>query len=117
MTGAELGKAQGQVAIRFQALIIDLNVARAVHGFQRVGALLVRMFLIDLGDEHVFAVLVPVARFFPQLAVNDLRRADFAIVRCTKALAHVVFQRAIDRPAVRVPEHHARCFVLEVEQL
>ena len=50
----EFGDTQGQFAVRAQALIEDLDVARAVHGLDREHPLL------GFGHEHVFLVLVPV---------------------------------------------------------
>ena len=61
----ELGHAQGQVAVGFQALVVNLHVAGAVHRLQRVDRLFARVFLVDLDDEHVLLVLVPVARGLP----------------------------------------------------
>ena len=61
VAGTELRKTQRQVAVGLQTLVEDLHMAGAVHGFERIGPLFVGMFLINLGDEHVFAVLVPVA--------------------------------------------------------
>jgi len=75
------------------------------------------MFFVNLGNEHVLAVLVPVAGFFPQLTVHHLRRADFFILGGGETFAHIIFQRAIDGPTIRMPEHHAGGFVLKVEQL
>ena len=75
VAGAELGKTQRQVAVALDALVEDLHVAGAVHGLERVHPLLVRVLLVDLRDEHVLAVLVPVARGLPELAVDDLRGA------------------------------------------
>jgi hypothetical protein len=81
VAGAELGQPQRQVAVGFQALVEDLHVAGAVHRLERIHPLLVGMFLVDLGDEHVLAVLVPVARGFPQLAVDDLGGLDLLVAR------------------------------------
>jgi hypothetical protein len=53
------------------------------------------MFLVDLGDEHVLAVLVPVAGGLPQLAVDDLGRVDLAVAARRAAAAHVVLQRRV----------------------
>jgi hypothetical protein len=78
VAGAELGQPQRQVAVGFEPLVEDLHVAGAVHRLERIDPLLVGMFLVDLGDEHVLAVLVPVAGGLPQLAVDDLGGLDLA---------------------------------------
>jgi hypothetical protein len=79
VAGAELGEPQREVAVGLDALVEHLHVAGAVHGLERIDPLFVGMFLVDLGDEHVLAVLVPVARGLPELAVHDLRGADFLV--------------------------------------
>jgi len=56
---AKLAIAQRQVAVALDALLEDQDVTRAVHGLERVLAFL------RFGDEHVLAVLVPMARFSP----------------------------------------------------
>ena len=43
----------------------------AVHGFEGVG------FLLHLEGEHVLAVVLPMARGLPQLAVVDVGRDYF----------------------------------------
>jgi hypothetical protein len=68
VAGAELGHAQRQVAVGLLALIEDLHVARAVHRLQA------ELLALDrLADEHIGAVLVPVARGLPERAVQHLR--------------------------------------------
>ncbi|EKD61350.1 MAG: hypothetical protein ACD_54C00275G0001 [uncultured bacterium] len=114
---AEFRQTQGQVAVGFQALIEDLHMAGAVHRLQRVDAFFLGTFFVHLDDEHILAVGFPVAGFLPQHTVNHLRRLDFLIARRLLTAAHVIFKLAIHRPAVRVPEHHAGGFVLNVEQV
>ena len=48
--------------------------------------------------------------------VEDLRRVDLAVV-AGQAPAHIGDQRLEDGPALRVPEHHAGAFLLEMEQV
>lgn len=54
VAGAELGHAQRQIAVGFQALVEDLHVARAVHRLDGVLAVL------GLGGEHGLGVFLPV---------------------------------------------------------
>ena len=56
VAGAELRQAQRQIAVAFEPVVVDLHMAGAIHGFQRIRALFIGMFLIDLGGEHVFAL-------------------------------------------------------------
>ncbi len=109
---AELGHAHGQVAIGFLALLEDLDVAGAVHRLQRQ-----RLVFRRLRDEHVVAILVPVARLFPELAVEHLRSAHFDIVGFIEAAAHIVLDHAPERQALGVPEHHALALFLHVEEI
>src|SRR3982074_850470 len=53
---------------------------------------------------------------FPQGLVENLRRVDFAVI-AREAPAHIGDQRLEDGPALRVPEHHAGAFFLEVKQI
>src|SRR3979409_2273440 len=53
---------------------------------------------------------------FPQRLVENLRRVDFAVI-AREASAHISDQRLEDGPALRVPEHHAGAFFLEVKQI
>ncbi len=73
--------------------------------------------LVDLGDEHVLLELLPVARLFPEPPVDHLGGLHLDIARGVEAAAHVGLEFAPDHPAVRVPEHHARRLLLEVEEV
>ena len=68
MAGTEFAVAQRQLAVRAQAGVEDLDVARAVHRLDRVVAFLGRR------GEHVVLVVLPVARLLPQRAVEHLRQ-------------------------------------------
>ena len=111
VAGAELGHAQGQVAVAVQDLVEDLHVARAVHRLQR------EMALLGLQREHVLAELLPVARPLPEHPVVQLGRLDLDIAGAVELAADVVLHRPPQRPAVRVPEDRARRLLLDVEQV
>ena len=111
VAGAELGHAQRQVAVAAQSLVVNLDVARTVHRLDRVVAVFRR------SGEHVVAELFPVAGAFPQHAIHDLRSVDFLIAVLAQQLADVVLHLDVDAPAPVVPEHHARRFLLDVEQV
>ena len=59
---AEFGKLERKIAIGFQPVLEDLNVARAVHRLDHVGA---RIGLAVLGEEHVVPERLHVARCHP----------------------------------------------------
>jgi hypothetical protein len=65
---AQLGPAQGQVAVGLGAVLVEQAVEGAVHGLDLV---LVALHLHGL--EHVVAVEVEVARGLPQVQVRDVR--------------------------------------------
>ena len=116
MHHAELGEPQRQIAVALQTMLEDLHVAGAVHRLQREPALVLGVVAGRLRGEHVLAVPLPVARGLPQHLVEDLRRVDLVVV-AGEAAAHIADQRLEQAPALGVPEHHARTFFLEVEQV
>ena len=113
VAGAELGQTQRQLAIGLHPLLEDLHMAGAVHRLDRERQVLV----LDLGDEHVLAVVLPMARHLPELAVDQERRLDLLIAGASDPAADIVFQRAIERIALRVPEHLADGLFLHVEEV
>ena len=117
VTGPEFCNAQGQVAIGFQALIVDLHMAGAVHRLERIDGLFARMFLIHLDDEHMVLIFFPVARRLPELSVQHLRGIDLHITAGALPAAHVFAQLGVDGPAVGVPENLPRRFFLHVKEL
>ena len=84
VAAAELGEPERQVAVAVDALLEDLDVGRAVHRLQRHQIGLAREDrLAFLGrrhfvghDEHVLAILAPVARLLPLPGVHQLRGLD-----------------------------------------
>ena len=121
MARTKLGHAQRQLAIAAKALVEYLHVTGAVHRLQREDALVVvgqelaQAFLV-LAEIHVLAELLPVARGLPQLAIDQLRRLHFLVTAGIQLAPYVTLKRAPERPALGVPEHHARGFFLLVEE-
>ena len=111
MAATELCHTQRQIAVGFQTLVEDLNVARAVHWLNAVFTVLRR------GGEHRIFVVVPVAGFFPQHTVHHERAFHFLILVLFQLGAYERFQFTEDSPAVIVPEHHTRRFFLHVVQV
>src|ERR1041385_8329067 len=86
---AEFAVAQGQIAVAPQSLVENQYVSRTVHRLDRVVA------LFRLGGEHVFPVILPVARFLPQAAVENLRAANFEIAVVPVDATHVLLDRSL----------------------
>jgi predicted TIM-barrel fold metal-dependent hydrolase len=112
VAGAELGHAQRQVAVALLAVVEDLHVARAVHRLDGQDLALDR-----LAREHVLAELLPVAGALPQLAVQHLGRLDLDVAVGVQPAAHVGLHRAVQRPALGVPEDHPLGLFLHVEEV
>ncbi len=62
------------------------------------------------------AEFFPVTGCFPQAAIYQLRRLYLDIFCLVEPGANICFKRAVERPPVRVPEHAADGFFLEMEQ-
>ena len=114
---AKLGHAQRQVPIAFQTLIIDLHMARAVHGLERVDGFFARVILVNFDDEHILLVFFPVTRRFPQFAVHNLRRIYLDIAARILLATHVILQLGVNPPAVGMPEHLTGGLFLHMEQV
>ena len=111
MASAEFAEAQRQIAVALDALLVDEDVAGAVHRLERVLA------LFRFRDEHVLAVLVPVAGLLPQRLVENLRPLHFLVAVFAVHAAHVLLDFLPQRPALGMPEHHARRGFVDVKQI
>ena len=115
---AEFGHAERQVAIALDALLENLHMAGAVHRLQADMLRFALAFARRHGDlEHIVAVQIPMAGGLEDAAVDKLRREHFDIAGFVQPAADIVFQRAVKRPAFRMPEHAAGRFVLKMEQI
>src|SRR5262245_13022716 len=111
---AEFGKLERQVAVGFQTVLEDLDVARAVHRLDHERALVVFAWL---GEKHVLAEGRHVAGGNPKRGIHELRRVDFDVAGRRLAAADVAFEDLIERPALRMPEHRAWRLFLEVKEV
>ena len=82
----ELREPQRQLAIRVALGPVHQAGAGAVHRLDR--ELAPALALTGLREEHVLAVVVPVAGALPQLHVEDVRGADLLVVAALELLAH-----------------------------
>ena len=99
---AEFGVALRQIAIRFRRVLVDEDVARAVHGLEAI------LRVIELhGRVHVFGVDLFMAGDLPELAAHDVRREDHVIAAANALFAHPVFHDLADEAALGVPEDEA----------
>jgi hypothetical protein len=68
-------------------------------------------------DEHILAILAPVAALLPLAGVHQLRGLDLVIAGGVEPAAHIGLELAPDDEALGVPEDAAMRFGLEVEQV
>ena len=95
-------EAQGQIAVRAQRVAIDQRGFRAVHRLEAED------LLLGLHQEHVLAVVLPVAGLLPEPLVDQDRRGDLLIAPRVENLADEPLELTHERPAVREPEGRAR---------
>ena len=110
---AEFGNAQRQVTVRFDALFVNQQAARAVHRFDAEP-----FFVFRLTGVVVGAVFVPVAGNFPQHAIHYPGGGNFDIAVVFLTVAHIFDQLAVNLVALVMPENRARCiFRFKVEKV
>ena len=130
MAAAELGQLHRQVAIAGDALLEDQHMRRAIHRLERhqiarpgkyrlivLDTLFADMRNLIRNDEHILAILAPVAALLPLLRIHQLRRLDLGIARRVEPAAHIGLQLAPQDEALGMPEHRAMRLGLEVEQV
>ena len=107
--GAELKKAQRQLAVGTATGCKNQVVHRAVHGLGVVvlrlfdGIALFVIFAIELHwREHAIGVEVQVARLLEKIALSDMRGVDKGIAGLDVAVARVVFHLHAHGGAIRV---------------
>ena len=105
-----LVKADGQVPITSHVARIDQKVTGAVHRLET------HLLPLALDEEHVLAIVLPVARCLPQRLVEDDRRLHFDVARRYEDAAHVVGERVPQHRALRQPERRTRGPLVEHEQ-
>ena len=109
-----LADTERQFPIGAGGLAVNVDSIRAVHRLGRVGGGAFRVInavagvirLIPRDQEHIVAVMSPVAGGHPQLFVVDDRSRDLLIVMFLMNGAPVFQQRIIQPPAARQPVGH-----------
>src|SRR5436309_14056844 len=87
-------------------------MAGTVHRLQRQ-----HLLVGALRDEHVLAELLPMARGFPEGAVEQLRRLDLDIAAMLEPVAQIILDGAPQGPALGMPENTADRLLLLVEEV
>ena len=105
-----LVKAQRQVPVAAHFAAEHQHVARAVHRLDR------HLFPFGLDEEHVLAIVLPVARRLPERLVEDERRLQLHVAGGEEHLAHVVREDVVERRPLVQPERRARRPPVEGEQ-
>ena len=99
---AEFGVALGQVAIAFGRVLVDEDMAGAVHRLEAV------LGVVELhGRVHVFAVVCLVAGDLPELPAHDMRGKHHIVTTTDTFFAHPVFHGLADQAALGMPEDEA----------
>jgi hypothetical protein len=99
---AEFGVADGQVAVAFGRVLVDEDVAGAVHGLEAVFG------VVELhGGVHVAGVEALVAGDLPEFAAHDVGGVDERIAAAQALVAHPVFHDFADHGAFGMPEDEA----------
>lgn len=71
MQDTKLCHTDRQLLVRSFTSVKDQAMSGTVHRFHR------ELFLVDFQLEHVLGVVLPMARGFPELGVEDVGRADW----------------------------------------
>ena len=99
---AELGVALREVAVGLGRVLVDEDVAGAVHRLEAV------LGVVQLHRRiHVVGVVALVAADLPELATHDVRRVDEQVAAADALVAHPVFHGLADEAALGVPEDEA----------
>ena len=108
---AVLRQTERQLAVRADAAAVDERRLRAVHRLEA------ERLALGLEQEHVLAVVLPVARPLPERLADERRRVDLLVAAPRLQIAHGATQRLVQRPALRMPEGGPRRDVVEREEV
>src|SRR2546428_3465415 len=105
------GGSRWYLPVRAHPAPVDVRALRAVHRLEA------ERLVLGLDEEHVVPVEVPVAGLLPEPLVDERRRVDLDVAAAGLELAHGRLQRAVEGPALRMPERRAWRDVVEAEQV
>ena len=100
--------------------LVEEVVRGAVHRLERERRALVDVLLLRLRvehQEHVLAVLAPVAAPLPEHLVEHERRLDLLVAVAQAEAAHRVRQGVEEQRSAVRPEHRSRCRGMEGEEI
>ena len=100
-----------QFLIGMRMQLVNQHTTRTVHRFNSI------ILLINLGEVHVFFVMIPVTGGFPKLTGQNHRGFDFFITITAMNLTPVVNQLVTDNHAVRQEEWEAGAFIHNSKQI
>ena len=106
-----LREADRELAIAPELAAEEEHVTRAVHRLQPEGLLVLR------DQEHVVAVLLPVARDLPELGVVDERRLHLEIAAPRVLASAEILELVPDHHAPGMPERRAGRVLVEVDEV
>jgi hypothetical protein len=107
----QLGQPQGQLAVRRRPARDQVHVPRAAHRFDR------RRHKLVLHAEQPRLEVLPVTARLPHRTPEQLRRLHLGVAVGARLPSRRLLQQPQQREAVRVPEHHPRRLVLEMQQI
>ncbi len=108
---AEFADAHGEISVRTLLGLVVQDSAGAVHRFDCI------VFFIDLGEVHIFFVVIPMAGLEPQFLGQNHRGHDFYIAEFFEEFSFVFHQLVAQVHALRVEEREARTFFMEGEEI
>mmetsp|Transcript_47664 Transcript_47664/g.158892 ORF Transcript_47664/g.158892 Transcript_47664/m.158892 type:complete len:471 (-) Transcript_47664:421-1833(-) len=108
---AEVGHAEGQLAVGALAVLEEHAMGGAVHRLEA------KLLPLDVEQEHVLLVLGGVARRLPQLEVEDVWGDDLVVVALEVLGLDHIHQLVVDARAVRQEEARAGRDLVEEEEL
>ena len=108
---AQFRVTQRQFFVGVGAGIIDQHTAGAVHGFDGV------IHIVDLGEIHVFPVMIPVTGTDPEVPVHDHGSHNLFVMVLAMDLVPVFQNGIADAHAVGMEEGEAGAFVVHAEDI
>ena len=102
---------KGELAVAVGVTFVVEHASWAVHRLD------CKFAIFDFRCVHVFSVVFPVARCFPEVLSENLRSFDFSVVVFSVDDAPVLHEGVPDHHAARVDERHAGRFMLEGEEV
>ena len=103
-------ESQGQIAVAPRLTTKHEHMSRAVH---RLNA---HLLAFRFDQEHIFAIVRPMPRRFPQRFVKHQRGFDLNVSGRKEDLAHIAGERVIERRALGQPERGAGRPLVEHKQ-